>query len=400
MSEIRVRVGGSGGASITVDSELSLTSVNPVQNKVITAALGDKADTSDLSAVATSGDYADLSGAPELATVATSGDYSDLSGAPELATVATSGDYSDLSGTPTLATVATSGSYTDLSDKPTIPAAVTVDDALSSSSENPVQNKVITAALAGISSWVTSVPEMHRNIFRGRSLGSTVTAAQLAAIEDGSFDDLYVGDYWTIPTTVDGTLKDVKYRIIDADYFMNKGNASTKVTAHHLVVMPDDIIATAPYNTTAAQAFFKTSSLYTTTLPAIDTTLTGIFGDNLLEHTITVEASGALFGRQWVTLRSDVPSMSQVIGSTTFINSIVKDTGNTLPLFALFALCPRFLTSESAGIWWLRDLYAAEGSSMQAQVMGNGGMLAYMNFTTPEGVRPYFLIGVSDANNS
>lgn len=41
-----------------------------------------------------------------------------------------------------------SGSYNDLTDKPTIPAAVTVDSALSGSSANPVQNKVVAGALA------------------------------------------------------------------------------------------------------------------------------------------------------------------------------------------------------------------------------------------------------------
>lgn len=46
-----------------------------------------------------------------------------------------------------LADVATSGSYNDLLDKPTIPASLTVDSELSSSSTNPVQNKVINAAL-------------------------------------------------------------------------------------------------------------------------------------------------------------------------------------------------------------------------------------------------------------
>ncbi len=46
-----------------------------------------------------------------------------------------------------LAAVAKSGSYNDLTNKPTIPAAVTVDSSLSTTSANPVQNKVITAAL-------------------------------------------------------------------------------------------------------------------------------------------------------------------------------------------------------------------------------------------------------------
>lgn len=50
--------------------------------------------------------------------------------------------------TGSLAAVATTGSYDDLTDKPVIPAAITVDATLSADSENPVQNKVINAALA------------------------------------------------------------------------------------------------------------------------------------------------------------------------------------------------------------------------------------------------------------
>lgn len=48
-----------------------------------------------------------------------------------------------------VATVATSGSYNDLTDKPTIPASITIDSELSTTSTNPVQNKVIKAALDG-----------------------------------------------------------------------------------------------------------------------------------------------------------------------------------------------------------------------------------------------------------
>lgn len=48
-----------------------------------------------------------------------------------------------------LAKVATSGSYNDLTNKPTIPSAITVDSSLSSTSTNPVQNKVINSALSG-----------------------------------------------------------------------------------------------------------------------------------------------------------------------------------------------------------------------------------------------------------
>ena len=46
-----------------------------------------------------------------------------------------------------MATVATSGSYNDLTDKPVIPEGAVVDAALSDTSENPVQNKVVKGAL-------------------------------------------------------------------------------------------------------------------------------------------------------------------------------------------------------------------------------------------------------------
>lgn len=65
--------------TITIDDELSTTSENPVQNKVITNALGGKASSSHTHTASdiTSG----------LATVATSGSYNDLSNKPTIPTV-------------------------------------------------------------------------------------------------------------------------------------------------------------------------------------------------------------------------------------------------------------------------------------------------------------------------
>lgn len=66
----------SGGTPAIVDSELSSTSENPVQNKVIKAALDGKADVSAIP---------DVTGfvlSSSLAAVATSGDYSDLTNTP------------------------------------------------------------------------------------------------------------------------------------------------------------------------------------------------------------------------------------------------------------------------------------------------------------------------------
>ena len=74
----------------------------------------------------------------------------------------------------------------------------------------------------------------HNSIFRGKNLGNTVTAEQWKAIEDGTFNDLWIGDYWEI--------NGVKWRIAGFDYFFrdyytasdNKASAN-----HHITIVPD-----------------------------------------------------------------------------------------------------------------------------------------------------------------
>ena len=121
-----------------------------------------------------SGSYNDLTDKPTIPTKTSqlTNDGSDGTStyveADELAAVATSGSYSDLTNKPTiptktsdltndgadntsvyveadeLATVATSGDYDDLINKP---AAMTVDSALSWTSQNPVENQTIRNAI-------------------------------------------------------------------------------------------------------------------------------------------------------------------------------------------------------------------------------------------------------------
>ena len=60
----------------------------------------------------------------------------------------------------------------------------------------------------------------HNSIYRGKSLGTSVSPEQYLAIANGSFDDMFVGDYWT----VDGVL----YRIAAFDYHLGKGDVPHK----------------------------------------------------------------------------------------------------------------------------------------------------------------------------
>lgn len=81
-------------------------------------------------------------------------------------------------------------------------------------------------------------PINHCNVFRGKNLGGGVSSAQKAAIKDGSFDNLYIGDYWVI--------NDVTWRIADMDYFLRCGD--TDFTSHHLVIVPDTQLYTGKMN--------------------------------------------------------------------------------------------------------------------------------------------------------
>lgn len=38
----------------------------------------------------------------------------------------------------------------------------------------------------------------HNSVYRGKYLGTAVTDTQWTAIGNGTFEDLYIGDYWTI----------------------------------------------------------------------------------------------------------------------------------------------------------------------------------------------------------
>ena len=71
----------------------------------------------------------------------------------DLAAVATSGQYSDLTGTPSLATVATSGDYDDLLNKPSIPAAQVNSDWNAVSGVAQILNKPTIPAAQVQSDW-------------------------------------------------------------------------------------------------------------------------------------------------------------------------------------------------------------------------------------------------------
>ena len=111
--------------------------------------LAAKADSAALADVATSGNYEDLINLPtipEPITVdsqITENGQNPVAGGAIFDALANKADSADLSA------VATSGSYNDLSDKPAIPPAVTIDSTITEGGTNPVTGGAIYTALAG-----------------------------------------------------------------------------------------------------------------------------------------------------------------------------------------------------------------------------------------------------------
>lgn len=235
----------------------------------------------------------------------------------------------------------------------------------------------------------------HNAIYRGKSLGSTVTTAQYAAIKAGTFDDLYIGDYWTI----DG----VNYRIAAFDYYLNSGD--TNCTTHHVVIVPDTCLYNAQMHNTSSGGWesgaanttaggYVGSDMYKSNLEQAKTTIKSAFSGHVLKHRIYLTnavANGRASGGAWCDSEVDLMCEQMVYGSGIF--SPVSD-GSNVPAnyrveksqLPLFQHEPSRICNRAA--WWLRDVITASHFANVA----DGGGANYNNASNSRGVRPAFCI--------
>lgn len=233
---------------------------------------------------------------------------------------------------------------------------------------------------------VTLSPINHRNIFRGKNLGSTVTEAQKTAIQSGTFDDLFVGDYWEI----DG----INWRIVDMDYWLNTGEPF--VTRHHVVIMPDTCLYDYVMNDTATtNGGFLRSKLYGEGLEEARTIINNNFNGILMEYSEYLSNS-VVDGK---TVSYDLRMTTVVIPNENmmFGKHICGSLDNSIPtkLFeysktqlALFKIAPEFISNKEN--YWLRDVASSTGYVDMYQDGSVG--IAEANDNT-HGVRPVFAIG-------
>lgn len=229
--------------------------------------------------------------------------------------------------------------------------------------------------------------ELRRVLFRGKNLGTALTAVQKAAIKDGSFKGMFLGDYWSIGGRI--------WRIVDMDYWYNCGD--TAFTSHHLVIMPDEALYNAQMNTTnVTTGGYVGSAMYKSNLANAKTIVNAAFQGSVLTHReylCNAVANGRPSGGAWFDSSIELPNEPMMYGHPHF--SPTSD-GSTVPSIytisktqlALFMVCPRFIVNRSYS-QWLRDVVS---SAYFACVDGSGGT-ASSGASDSRGVRPVFPVG-------
>lgn len=229
--------------------------------------------------------------------------------------------------------------------------------------------------------------ELRRVLFRGKNLGTALTAVQKAAIKDGSFKGMFLGDYWSIGGRI--------WRIVDMDYWYNCGD--TAFTSHHLVIMPDETLYNAQMNTTnVTTGGYVGSAMYKSNLANAKTIVNAAFQGSVLTHReylCNAVANGRPSGGAWFDSSIELPNEPMMYGHPHF--SPTSD-GSTVPSIytisktqlALFMVCPRFIVNRFYN-QWLRDVVS---SASFAFVNGSGDTSCH-GASNSLGVRPVFPVG-------
>lgn len=296
---------------------------------------------------------------------------------------------------------------------------VPVDTALSATSTNAVQNKIVKAQLdtklplaGGNITGSLSIGNVevvpvannaaaHNAIYRGIDLTTKYTEAQISAkIQAGDFSDLFIGDYIPKTLTIDNTTVTSNWTFAHFDYWYGIGD--NDMTSHHVVLVPHTNLYNAQINSTdTTVGAFIGSSMYTTELPKVASALENAFGSthvlsfrNLISQSMNSSlnsmAGGGLTGAvpfnswKWVTQKCSLMSEPMVYGTIVCASSAFE-VACCKSRLALFTLNPSAMNARLR--YWLSSL---AGSSLWAFVSGNG----LADSTSPSlrvGVRPFFL---------
>ena len=257
------------------------------------------------------------------------------------------------------------------------------------------------------SGWYSNFPdgaEAHNAMWGGRDITADFDAGTVSAnIANGTFKDIFPGDYITKQVTISGTAYTVNWVIADCDYWINKGDQNNGMETHHVVIVPQAPIFNAHMNpTNTAEGGYAGSEMYRSVIPACATGIVNAFGaDHILtfrDHLtrdlntsavssgITVFTGAPNWNGAWYSQQCNLMSEAMVYGGPHCASSALDNTMATRQMSA-FRLSER-LINYNRNAWWLRDVVS---SLNFADVNGNG--LASALFASGvRGVRPFALL--------
>lgn len=228
--------------------------------------------------------------------------------------------------------------------------------------------------------------DARNSIYRGKYLGSSYTPAQQQAVSSGTFEDMYIGDYWTIGG--------INYRIAAFNYYRNTGDAL--LPGNHITLVPDTQLYTHVMNdTNITTGGYTGSKMYTTGLEQAKTIINAAFPGKVLTHrqilcnaTVDGKASG------WAWFDSSVELMNEVMlyGCSVFGDSNLGGSGGGYNIgvgksqLPLFVLNPKMINTRQA--LWLRDVVSAAYFA----VVFHDGYAGNYYASYALGVRPAFSI--------
>ena len=253
----------------------------------------------------------------------------------------------------------------------------------------------------------------HRNFYRGKDLTAAFNNGTLSAnIANGTFRDIFPGDYITKSITVprilkaDGTTEyiaqktyTVKFIIADLDVWLNRGDTAT--TAHHVAIVPQSVVFNSCMNeTNVTTGGYLGSFMNTNVMPAFATGLQNAFGASHLISfriglsngvtTTTASASHPYWtgtSNWWGAWTSEIcclMSEGMVYGQSPNHSAAMDET--MCGQFAAFRLNSNLVYNRQN--YWLSDVVS---SAIFAIVLGNGVADAH-NASHSLGVRPFALL--------
>ena len=253
--------------------------------------------------------------------------------------------------------------------------------------------------------WYAAYPdgaEAHNAMWGGRDITAAFNNGTVSAnIKNGTFKDIFPGDYITKQVTISGTAYTVNWVVADCDYWINKGD--TAMTAHHVAIVPQTPIFNVNMNATnTTEGGYAGSRMYRETIPACATGIVNAFGsDHILtfrDHLtrdlntsavssgITVFTGAPNWNGAWYSQQCNLMSEAMVYDGPHCASSALDNIMATRQMSA-FRLSER-LINYNRQWWWLRDVVS---SAFFANVSGGGGALTG-DASAVGGVRPFALL--------